>query len=102
MRLRCSYVGHTFDASRSEGEIGASVAVGAGTVGNWRATTEGSLAHTSRSLALDQGASLSHERLPATTVPRLPPEPSLPLLPDFFPLWLAGLLHPYAARTALR
>jgi hypothetical protein len=41
-------------------------------------------------------------RLPAVAALRLPAERSLPLLPDFFSAWLAPLLHPCVARTALR
>jgi hypothetical protein len=41
-------------------------------------------------------------QLPAGTALRLLPECWLPLLADFFSAWLAALLHPCAARTALR
>ncbi len=36
------------------------------------------------------------------TALRLPPQRWFARLPDFFPAWLAALLHPCVARTALR
>src|SRR3989442_9258987 len=94
MRLRCSYAGHTFDASRPEGARGASGAVGAGTVGNWRAENEEGSARTRRLLSPARRANPSRERLPLTTALRLPLERSLQLLRDFFPPgWLCCSTH---------
>jgi hypothetical protein len=101
-RFRCSCAGHACDASHPEAETAASASVGGGNVRHWRAETGRLLAHTRRSLSLDRRANLSHGRLPAVTALRLLAERWFPLLPVFFPAWLAALLHPCMARMALR
>src|SRR5207237_2073678 len=101
-RFRYSCAGHVFDASCPEERTATSAAVGGGNAGNSRAETERLLAHTGLSPSPDRRANPSHGRLPVITALRLPPQRWFECLPDFFPAWLAALLHPCAARAALR